>query len=217
MRRNGMTLMELLTVVSILATLAALLFPVFVSVRSRPDLIVCADQLRQIGVALKIYAHDYGDDTPYGMPPLLEALFPNYVHHRDTLVCPTFRKAAFELVEDTRRLAKEWLWSDYYCWASYWIWEPRSIDKRAKTDPFVWISFAEVYAKRGDQIPVADCSVHLFGAPDSSLWRYSSKRHLFNPRSLANPNAPLIVLRWSGQVNFVHTKTRDWQVFLLTH
>jgi hypothetical protein len=74
--------MELLTVISILATLAALLFPVYLNLRTRTDITICADQLRQIGIALKMYAHDYGDDTPYGMPYALAYLFPDYLRSK---------------------------------------------------------------------------------------------------------------------------------------
>jgi len=63
--RKGLTLMELLTVISILATLAALLYPVYLKVRARMDIHACAQQLSQIGVAIRMYAHDYEGDTPY--------------------------------------------------------------------------------------------------------------------------------------------------------
>ena len=79
MKRVGLTLMELLTVISVLATLAALVYPVYLRVRTRTDIMVCADQLRQIGQALKIYAHDHGDDSPYGMPEYPGYLYPNYI------------------------------------------------------------------------------------------------------------------------------------------
>ena len=62
--RKGLTLMELLTVMSILATLAALLFPVYLKVRSRVYQTSCANQLRQIGIAIHMYANDYGECMP---------------------------------------------------------------------------------------------------------------------------------------------------------
>jgi len=70
MRRNGMTLMELLTVISILATLSAFLFPVYTQVRKRIYVTQCATQMKQIGVALKMYLHDWGSDSPYDVPPI---------------------------------------------------------------------------------------------------------------------------------------------------
>ena len=68
MKRNGLTLMESLTVISILATLAALLYPVYTQVRNRVYVTRCAAQMKQLGVAFRMYAHDYGDDSPYSIP-----------------------------------------------------------------------------------------------------------------------------------------------------
>lgn len=54
----GFTLIELLVVIAILAVLAALLFPVFASVRERGRATVCASNLRQLGVAFRLYMDD---------------------------------------------------------------------------------------------------------------------------------------------------------------
>jgi len=90
MKRNGLTLMELLTVISILATLAALLYPVYLKVRSRVYEVRCADQLRQIGVAIRMYCQDFGDGSPYAMSSrfLPEALYPHYLRSREVQICP---------------------------------------------------------------------------------------------------------------------------------
>ncbi len=218
MGRKGLTLMELLTVISILATLAALLFPVFISVRSRSDLIACADQLHQIGIALKMYAHDWGDETPYAIPypRLLGGLYPHYIRNDAILICPTFRKAApKEFLEGAKRLSPP-------AWSSYFVFIGRGIDESAQTNPSTWISFAEIYAKRGDQIPIAMCTTHWEGCPTSNMTpsmilMNDPSLPFFNCRALANPNAPYVILRWSGQVNFVHAKSKSTLVILLTH
>ena len=78
--RRGLTLMELLTVISILATLAALLYPVYLKVRSRMYEINCANQLRQIGLAIRMYVKDYAaEETPYAMPVIPGTLYPYYL------------------------------------------------------------------------------------------------------------------------------------------
>ena len=87
MKRNGLTLMELLTVISILATLAALLYPVYTQVRKRVYVTRCAAQMKQLGVAFRMYAHDYGDDSPYSIP-YAEKLYPHYISDERVLVCP---------------------------------------------------------------------------------------------------------------------------------
>jgi len=214
--RKGLTLMELLTVISILATLAALLFPVYINLRTRTDITVCADQLRQIGIALKMYARDYGDDTPYGMPEALGSLFPDYLRSKDLLVCPTFRKAYPEFVEEMHQLVRDpkWFLPTINAWSSYFLMMPRYLDK----SKIMWITFAEIYARRGDQIPVVFCDNHWRGCPSSNYdWRGNPKSYIVNCRALANPDAPYVVLRWSGQVNFVRAWSRSADVILLTY
>jgi len=216
MKRVGLTLMELLTVISVLATLAALLYPVYLRVRTRTDIMVCADQLRQIGQALKIYAHDHGDDSPYGMPEDLASLLPDYLRSKDFLVCPTFRKAYPEVVESLHQLVKDskWYLPPSNAWSSYFLMMPRALDK----PPIITVTFREVYTLRGDQIPIVFCDTHWGGCPTSNReWRGTPKSYLVNCRALANPDAPYVVLRWSGQVNFVRARSRSTDVILLTY
>jgi prepilin-type N-terminal cleavage/methylation domain-containing protein len=65
----GFTLIELLTVIAIVGILAALLFPVFASVRGKARQTVCASNMRQIGTAIIMYAQDYDDQFPWGDDP----------------------------------------------------------------------------------------------------------------------------------------------------
>ena len=59
--RAGFTLTELLVVIGIICTLAALLLPAMRSAREQANTVVCAGHMRQIGVAMLTYAHDYDD------------------------------------------------------------------------------------------------------------------------------------------------------------
>ena len=59
MRRRALSLVELLTVVGILALLAALLLPAFARSRERAKLEGCAARLRQMAVALNLYRGDH--------------------------------------------------------------------------------------------------------------------------------------------------------------
>ncbi|MDD3806111.1 MAG: DUF1559 domain-containing protein [bacterium] len=59
-RSRGFTLIELLVVISIIALLAAILFPVFGKARENARKTTCMSNLKQIGTALWMYAQDEG-------------------------------------------------------------------------------------------------------------------------------------------------------------
>jgi len=64
--RSGFTLIELLVVIAIIAILAAILFPVFASVRSKARDTATLSNLKQIGLAEVQYEQDSdGASTPY--------------------------------------------------------------------------------------------------------------------------------------------------------
>jgi prepilin-type N-terminal cleavage/methylation domain-containing protein/prepilin-type processing-associated H-X9-DG protein len=58
-RRAGFTLVELLVVVAVIAILAAILFPVFARAREKARQTKCLSNLRQVGLALRMYVDDY--------------------------------------------------------------------------------------------------------------------------------------------------------------
>jgi prepilin-type N-terminal cleavage/methylation domain-containing protein/prepilin-type processing-associated H-X9-DG protein len=57
--RKGFTLIELLVVIAIIAILAAILFPVFAKARERARMTGCINNLKQMGIAHKMYLEDY--------------------------------------------------------------------------------------------------------------------------------------------------------------
>jgi prepilin-type N-terminal cleavage/methylation domain-containing protein/prepilin-type processing-associated H-X9-DG protein len=63
-RNAAFTLIELLVVIAIIAVLAALLFPVFASVREKGWQATCLSNLKQIGFALEMYLQDYDERMP---------------------------------------------------------------------------------------------------------------------------------------------------------
>lgn len=111
-RRGGFTLIELLIVITILAIIAALLFPVFSRTREKARQVRCLSNLRQLGQAFVMYASDNDDLFPYAvdfadkavpwiwngfpefqaqipfMPTILNALGP-YVKNDEIWHCPS--------------------------------------------------------------------------------------------------------------------------------
>ena len=68
-RKNGFTLIELLVVIAIIAILAAILFPVFAQAREKARQASCQSNLKQIGLAFKMYIQDYDEKWPSNQIP----------------------------------------------------------------------------------------------------------------------------------------------------
>ncbi len=66
---NAFTLIELLVVIGVISLLARLLFPVFARAREKARQTACASNLRQIGLAVFMYAQDNDSLFPYGGDP----------------------------------------------------------------------------------------------------------------------------------------------------
>jgi len=82
--RLGLTLIELLLVIGIIAVLAGIIWCVFAPVRERARIVYCVNNLKQLYLALEMYRADYGGVEPVGrreywelgLPPALELLKP---------------------------------------------------------------------------------------------------------------------------------------------
>lgn len=65
-RHDGFTLIELLVVIAIFSLLIAILLPAMNQVKLQAYRAACAGNLRQVGVAIHMYAEDFDDSIPYG-------------------------------------------------------------------------------------------------------------------------------------------------------
>ncbi len=63
-RHTGFTLIEMLVVISIIGILMAITFPMVFTARESARRRVCMNNLRQIGMAVQMYAADHGGRTP---------------------------------------------------------------------------------------------------------------------------------------------------------
>jgi prepilin-type N-terminal cleavage/methylation domain-containing protein len=75
---RAFTLVELLTVIAIIAILAGLLIPTLVGSKERAKRIACMNNLRQLNIAAHLYAGDNAEKLPHGVtdagseyPPLI--------------------------------------------------------------------------------------------------------------------------------------------------
>ncbi len=62
--KRAFTLIELLVVIAIIAILAAILFPVFSQARESARVSSCLSNMKQIGLAIRMYTQDYDEVLP---------------------------------------------------------------------------------------------------------------------------------------------------------
>lgn len=121
-RRAGFTLIELLVVIAIIAILASILFPVFSRAREKARSAKCISNLKQLALAIKMYADDFDEVLPpwgwntageYDMVDTWDVRIFPYTRDSELLYCPSNHWGAHGSINKPYRSYAIAAWTQY--------------------------------------------------------------------------------------------------------
>jgi len=154
--RRAFTLIELLVVIAILAILAAILFPVLARAREQGRRASCASNLRQLGLAAKMYSQDHDEWLPcdyYACNSAtthrrLVAQIDPYVREMAVMYCPSIPRTGAWMTDyvptEANRAAGN---IGYYCFSFDRV--PSTVSP-GKPEYNTWISWGFLRKRGGD-------------------------------------------------------------------
>ena len=143
--RAGFSLIELLVTLALMLVLSTMLYSFGSAKHQRSQMLLCADNLQKVYLAMQIYANDFGGQLPEmtnaaTSEPVLDELVPRYTADTSIFICPGGRDPQIPSGEP---LAKHRISYAYYMGRR--LDTPRAVlmsDRQVNTQPKVAGEFA---------------------------------------------------------------------------
>ncbi len=221
--KHGFSLIELLTVIAIIAILAAIIFPVMSSVKAEARKTKCMTQLQQIASAMKMFQTDnrkypesLGGFVQYdgeGIVPMErsrgDALYPQYVKSVSVFHCPD---SPVTNTNSVVRISVGGQNFDYYAYDSYDVFVPNPVEPGAVVP--AGIPDIRYTTQWADSVASVSLLPPSAGKSDGDgLRRYDFKRQLH----FRNPSDDTVVTWCSYHAKQGDTKSMVLVLFLDGH
>jgi prepilin-type N-terminal cleavage/methylation domain-containing protein/prepilin-type processing-associated H-X9-DG protein len=198
---RAFTLVELLVVIGIIALLISVLMPALSRAREQANAIKCLSNMKQIGIALLMYAEQHKGKTlrvwpnDYRGAPFLwdysyhSMLLPYMQNNKQVYVCPSRPEAAYITKADPTFEIEAGIATDYAYNETGWsepggtyegyLCDGRPIQKIAKSSEKIWMSEASCIAPERDGWQVS-WSTDGYGGPLPPPDKNVSWREIYN-------------------------------------